>query len=419
MYDYAFHLGMHIKCTNGSPIVDTLDHLPPLPLFIDYRHNLTKRDELGIYHALQLRDRVHHIDLSLPPSMLHNVFVFLGERFPTLEHLSLTFPLFPIFPIALTNSVSLTPPKAFLAPNLRHLALSGISPPRRLRLLTFTVSLVKLELMDIQTSSYFHPRLLVARLSSLPQLKELFIGFSIPIPRPSTERELLGGQRAPIILPSLTGLRFKGVGAYLESLVAQFRAPLLEQLHITLFNQVAFALPHLSYLLNITEEFKLTGARVGFDHNMVVVSTVSYIDTGLTITPAFESPFFLCVICKPLDWQIDCMAQICHGLIPALSCVEKLTLYYNNHEDISNELRNGGIDSATWNNLLRPFIAVKDLVIQSPLSEELSLALQLDEVGLDPGFLPNLKSITAKDDLFTSFIDTRQVVGHPVQLQVV
>jgi hypothetical protein len=32
-YTSAFHLGMHILCTNGTPIVDTLDHLPPLPLF--------------------------------------------------------------------------------------------------------------------------------------------------------------------------------------------------------------------------------------------------------------------------------------------------------------------------------------------------------------------------------------------------
>ena len=96
----------------------------------------------------------------------------------------------------------------------------------------------------------------MARLRSLPQLEELYIGFSIPIPRPSTERELLGEQGTPVTLPSLKNLRFKGVSAYLESLVAQIRAPLLEQLDITLFNQIAFALPHLSHLINITEGFK-------------------------------------------------------------------------------------------------------------------------------------------------------------------
>jgi hypothetical protein len=69
---------------------------------------------------------------------------------------------------AAENSIPLTLPKAFLAPNLRHLALPGISPPKRLRLLTSTVSLVTLKLSNIQTSSYFRPRLLVARLRPSP-----------------------------------------------------------------------------------------------------------------------------------------------------------------------------------------------------------------------------------------------------------
>jgi hypothetical protein len=41
----------------------------------------------------------------------------------------------------------------------------------------------------------------------------------------------------------------------------------------------------------------------------------------------------------------------------------------------------------------------------------------MDEVGLDPGFLPNLRSIRALDNLFTSFIDARRVVGRPVQFE--
>jgi hypothetical protein len=60
------------------------------------------------------------------------------------------------------------------------------------------------------------------------------------------------------MLPSLKNLQFKGVGAYLESLVAQIRVPLLEQLWIVLFNQIAFALTHLSHLINITEVFNVT-----------------------------------------------------------------------------------------------------------------------------------------------------------------
>ena len=60
IYQSTSHLGMHIECENGSPIVDTLDHIPPLPLFVNYGSNKDRRgktippgqDELGICHAL-------------------------------------------------------------------------------------------------------------------------------------------------------------------------------------------------------------------------------------------------------------------------------------------------------------------------------------------------------------------------------
>ena len=410
IYENAFHLGLRIKCTNGTPTVDKLDHLPPLPLLIDYKPVsdgvgiLTEQDELGIHHALRLHGRVRRIKLKLPPSILHKVAVLMGEHFPILEHLSLSFTAYS------GNHLPLILPKAFLAPNLRHLTLPNISPLRRLRVLTFSDSLVKLELTKIETSSYFRPRLLVARLQPLPQLQELNIGFSTPIPHPSTERELLGEQGAPVTLPSLKNLRFKGVGAYLESLAAQIRAPLLERLTVTLFNQIAFALPHLFHLINITE-FKPPHVAVSFTHEMVVVTVCRFHKTWVQVV------FSLSVICERLDRQIDCAAQICHGLglIPALSsCAELLALNVE-YREIPTELRNGGINSVTWHELLRSFIGLKELCICESLSEELSRALEVDEVGSDPGFLPNLRYISAGHNLFTSFIDSGRVVGRPVQ----
>ena len=406
IYEFAFHLDMHIECTNGSPIVGTLDHLPPLPLFINYTPfttMLTEQDELGIYHALRLHGRVRRIELVLWRSVLQKVFMLMGEHFPILEHLSLSYAT------TIDNSLPLTLPKGFVAPNLRHLGLPGISPPRRLRVLTSTDSLVKLVLSNIQASSYFRPRLLVARLSSLPLLEELVIGFSIPIPRPSTERELLG-EGAPVILPGLKALRFKGVGAYLESLVAQIRVPLLERLEITLFNQIAYELPHLSSLINITEAFKLPNAAVDFDRNEVYVTMVHDMHDSSEL-----GPLSISVICEPFDWQIDCAVGICHALITALSGVEDFMIGYPYGFQIPTTLENDEIDGTTWHELLRSFIGMKELYINEVLLEELSRALQVDEVGLDPGFLPNLRSIHAANNLFTAFIDTRQALGRPVQ----
>lgn len=181
-----------------------------------------------------------------------------------------------------------------------------------------------------------------------------------------------------------------------------------------LFNQIALLLPHLSHLINITRVFKLSSAMVSFDRDGVSVFMDD--DQGSTWIP-----FLLYVRCKSLDWQLDCAAQICDALIPTLSSVEELSLYCPVHQAVGylrletpTEMWNGAIDSAMWCNLLRGFIGVKDLYIEDPLSEELSRALQVDEVGLDQEFLPNLRSIRARRNLFTSFIDARRVVGRPV-----
>ena len=410
IYECSSHLGMHIRCTKGSPMVNTLNHLPLLPLFVHYRflhHSapiVLEQDELGIYHTLRLHGRIRHIKLSLPPSILHKALELMNENFPILEHLYLIGP----FSADSGHCLPLTLPKTFLAPSLRHLTLFGIGLPKRLRVLTSTVSLVTLTLGHIQTSSYFRPRLLVARLRSLPLLEELTIGFSIPIPRPSTERELLGEKGAPITLPSLKTLQFRGVGVYLESLVAQIRVPLLEQLYIRLFNQIAFVLPHLFYLINNTNVFKLSSATVGFHDDEVCVSTGTVHNHGLE-----RIPFSLYVMCRQLDWQIDCASQICHALIPTLSGVEELSLVPGYQARLT-EMGNIGIDSASWHDLLRRFIGVKELHMYRGLMEELSRALQADEILLDPGFLPNLRFIRAADNLFTSFIDARRVVGRPV-----
>ena len=401
IYEFTFHLGMHIHCTHSTPIVDTLDHLPPLPLFIDYRYSrvtiLTEQDELGIYHALRLHDRVRHIDLDLPPSILHKCLVLLDGRFTILEHLSLWST-----PEKITT---FTLPKAFLAPNLRRLDIPPISPLRRLRFLSSTISLVTLVFWGINASTFFTPRLLVARLRSLSRLEELSIDFLIPIPRPSTEGELLGGQGAPVTLPNLKTLRFKGVSAYLESLVAQIRVPLLERLGITLFNQIAFALPHLFHLVNMTEGFKLPAARVHFDPDDVSITTAHHSSRWSA------GRFFLRVKCKQLDWQIDCAAQICSALIPALSNVKRFSL--DMFRTMPTEWQNIDNDGEMWHELLRSFIGARELHIDGAFLEELSRALH--EVGSVPGFLPDLQYIVAANNPFASFIDTRRAMGRPVQ----
>ena len=406
VHSLAFHLGMHILCTNGTPVVGTLDHLPSFPLFVDYRDTntiISRQDELAIPHALCLCDRIHHIVLHIPPSILYNILMFMGETFSMLKYLSLSSES--------REDTSLVLPKTCLAPNLRHLTLIGIDLPKRLRFLTSAVSLVTLVLTNIRASGYFRPGLLVARLQSLPQLEELSIGFSIPIPRPSAERELLGKWGTPMTLPNLKHLRFRGVNSYLERMLGQIRAPLLEQLDITLFNQIVFSLPHLLYFTSTTEMLKLPIAEVTFGHE--AVSMIMIMDTHSTQQ---SRRFALHVMCRQLDWQIDCASQICSALMPSLSGVENLRLTFYG-QAIPTEWQNGEIDDTMWHEFHRAFVGVKKPRLCTALSEELSRALQVNDVGSDPGLLPSLQEIeiySHDSDLFSSFIRARHIAGRPV-----
>ena len=389
-------------------MVDTLSFLPPLPLVIDYQSTTIRaRDELGISHALRLRNRVRRVDLHIPPSSLRMLLVPMDEHFPILERLSLSS--------TTDEDTGLIIPKTFLAPNLRHLKLLGINLSTELPLLSSTASLVTLTLTNIQDSGYFPPKHLITRLRSFRQLEELSIGFSNPLPHPSAESEILDALKSPVTLPKLKLFTFSGMSAYLEGLVAQIRAPLLEQLNVTLFNQTAFALPHLSHFTNTKEGLDISTAEIIFHYDAVAVVT----DHRRLQLGNRPSSFSLRIMCKIFDRQIDCAAQICSALRPVLSGVEQLTLVDGAWLPIDWQ---GHIDSPIWRKLLRPFVGAKRLHICRVLLWEIAFALDLRDAGLDPGLLPSLQELAADiserdtDNSFSSFINARQVAGRPVRL---
>jgi len=216
-----------------------------------------------------------------------------------------------------------------------------------------------------------------------------------------------------VTLPNLKNLTFQGVSAYLECLVAQIMAPLLERLDITLFNQIVFTLPHLSHFVNMTEKIKPNIAEVSFGLDAVSI----IMDNS---TRFHDEHFILRVKCKQLDWQIGCAAQVCSTLMPVLSGVEMLVLDFV-EPMTPTDWQNGGTDGTTWHELLRSesFIGVKELRICNSLSGELSRALLVDEIGSDPGLLPGLRKLVSEfrgvhaASRFGSFIHARRIAGRP------
>ena len=400
---------MHVLFTNGTPPLDMLAHLPPLPLVIDYRSGDSTETDTGVLRAIHQCDRIRRIVLQAPATTLDKWIPLMDAPFPRLETLSL---LSTTMREEDTNPVL---PRSFLAPNLRRLDLRGIFLSTGLPLLTTTHSLITIKLTEIQGPGYFIPEDLVTQLQHLLQLEELFIGFSTPMPLPNAEGELSLPPMPLTILPTLKRLGFRGVGAYLESLIAQISAPLLERFDITVFNRLTFTLPNLTQFMGTTERLRCPVANIIFDREAVSVVVSSGEQSG-------EATFSFHISCKHLDWQIDSATQVCAVLVPILSAAEELTLDFEEHS-LSPDWQND-VDDMVWRDLLRPFNGVKKLYIGYPFASQLSSAMQSDGPQLVLELLPELQELEAEveiaetDEVFAAFIDARQLASRPVRLSV-
>jgi hypothetical protein len=245
-----------------------LAHSPPLPLIINYldpNRDASVEDEEAILLALQDRDRVRRIGLVMPATKLLKPITAMDGQFPVLERLF-------IWPLSHDN-MSLMLPTIFQAPHLLMLSLCHAVLPVRSPLLTTTVGLVELELWDMPLLASFRPSDLVARLTSMPQLEKLSIGFKSPVPTRDVESQLLHTPiRTPVTLSNLRLCFIQCGSAYLEGLLARIDTPLLEVLHIWFYNQLTFTVPHLSRFICRTENFSFGFARLGFYRENVILT---------------------------------------------------------------------------------------------------------------------------------------------------
>jgi hypothetical protein len=308
------------------------------------------------------------------------------------------------------DDLSLTLPETFRAPYLRRLSLHGIALPKKFPLLPSTIALSTLSLTHSGASCYLPPRHLVTRLYGHPHLEELIIGFTTPIPLPKNKGELLPPLIPPVTLPALRRLTFRGAGIYLDNLVAQINTPLLERLSLTLFFELTVTLVNLTEFIRRTERFGCPVARVIFNKDGPSIYADHYEQQGI-------GKLCLHVDCKPFYWQIESVTLVCSALGDVLSIVEELTLDLN--EDVVPSEWENTLDKTLWHELLLPFVGVKKLHIGSLLALKVAQALGSEAGGM---VLPELQEleVSLKFDLtrnaFSSFIETRELMGHPVHL---
>ena len=402
-------LNLRLYCRAGTPVRETLDVWPPLPIVVMV-YGDEAWDEGDIVAVLERNDRICGIDLCpghVPNSHLEKLFAAMRQPFPALTRLQLH--------CEARNETAPVFPNSFLggsAPQLRSLILGGIPCPGLPKLLRSAIQLVTLELSGIPYSGYFPPESMVFGLSVLTRLERLVIEFDSPQCRPDRK-----SRRPPpptrTTLQVLTAFQFKGVGEYLEDLVALIDAPSLNDLEITFFHQLIFYTPQLTQFISRTPRFNAyDGARVIF----------SELEVRITLSQTSQETLKLGILCNQSEWQLSSLEQVRSSFFPQglLHTVEHLHILENEYwrpdwqEDI---------ESNQWVELLHPFTGVKDLHMSQEFVPRIVLALrELVAEGRETEVLPALQSVFLEEPLslgpiqeaIGQFVAARQLAGHPI-----
>ena len=420
VFGSPLRLNLRLYCVpHRTQVRKTIGAWPALPIIVvdncdDIRDNEKWAD--NIVAVFEHSDRICLLDLDQIRSwQLEKVLAGMQQPFPALTRLSLRSKDGETPPVV---------PDSFLggsAPQLQSLVLNSIPFPGLPKLQLSATRLVHLYLL-IPHSGYISPETLVPCLSVLTSLDQLTIEFKSPQSRPNRN------SRRPYpptrTLPVLTRLSFKGASEYLEDLVARIDAPLLNELWIIFFQQLILdpsQASQLTQFISRTPKFKTADK---------VVEVFFEIFEG-TARISICSPFVLLLgmSCRPSDWQLSFLTQMCNlsflqGLIPRVEhlYIQDIPSYSDSEPPWQDD-----IEGSQWLELLRPFTAVNDLYISKNFVLRIASALKELVGERATEALPALRTLFLRETLSSGpvqesavleateqFVTARQLSGHPV-----
>ena len=407
------YLNVQLLCTERTEVKKMLDIWPAFPIVIQYFGPPGSSVD-NMFAALEDSNRVHSITLCGldPSSEMEQVVAMMQDSFPVLTDLRLELDW-----VDRIDETTVVIPDSLLggsAPGLRSLTLGGITFPGLPKLLLSTTYLLALQLWRIPHSAYISPKAMVTCLSALTSLKY----FTLELERPQThpDRE---SQHPPsptyALLPSLTWLKFQGASEYAEDLVARINAPLLNYLHIALFNQPIFDTPHLFQFVARTPKFQQPNeARITFDNYGVDITRPSlprdHQSEGLRLS----------ILCESLVDQLSCLPQVCSRSLPAIVAVEHLYICMRPPYPLYRRRDNAEVNQ--WLVILRLFASVKSLYLSAKPTPRIAATLQqtLGVTRVLPAlqnfFLQEYPPSGRDNHAIGQFISAPRLSSHPIAI---
>ena len=355
-------LNLHLHCTAGRPqaVRELLDVWPNSPIVIKLYDTPTWGVGNVFTAALAHPDRVCEVSLEMAAISPRGV-ILAAMQVPFPSPIRLKFLREPIAPDSFLDG-SATHPLSLGLPNL---PLSASD-------------LVRLTLRHIPHSSYISPEAMVNCLTTLTKLEFLSLDFESPrsYPDRATLRPLLPTRSD---LPALTQFEFRGVSEYVEDLVARINAPLLDDLYIIFFNQLIHDITHLANFINRTPKLK--------PHNK---AQVMFLDDAVQVLLGSLQKVILRTRCKPSDWQLSFVADVCTSFLSLIPAPEHLFICEGIH---SRSRWQDDIDNSQWLEFLHPFSKVKNLYLSEGVVPRIAPALQQLAEGRVTEVLPGLESL--------------------------
>ena len=416
IFQSPHRLDLQLLCTPKTPARDTLDIWPPLPIHIYSAYELNEPSSVdNIIAALEHNDRVCEIELEdFTNSQLEYITNSAAMQKPFLKLTDLN--------IAISKFEDDEPrpilPNSFLdgtAPRLRHLDLSGVPFPVLPKLLLSATHLVDFRLYNIPRSGYIPPELMATSLTALTSLEYLYLRFRYPRPRPAIESRRPPPRRLTrSILPRLTEIAFTGASEYLEEILARVDAPRLNQMFITFFNQIIFDTPQLFQFINRRPTLRAPKeGRIVFGSEDITVRFPSQ-------TSHLES-ISVRIRCTASEWQLSSIEQlqVCTSSSPLVSTLDDLYIF---EDRLAPPRWQDDVENTLWLDLLRSFVAVKNLYLSEEFVPRVALALQELVGGRTTEVLPTLENIFLErfqpsgpfHEGIEKFIAARQLTSHPV-----
>jgi hypothetical protein len=385
---------------------------PTIPIAIcDSSHLMTFREEDNIIAALEHRDRVRNITLSLNTSqpLVAKVIMMMQKPFPALSHLRLTITVY------WDGFVSL--PDGFLggnASNLQELWLTEIYFPALPTLLLSAHHLIDLHLCG-RSILFISPEAMVSSLDVTTRLEHLFLGFNSP-------REPLDQVPATpptrVVLPSLTRFQYRGDSQYLEDFVSRIDCPRLKSIIASYFDPLVTILPFPFLpdpplqLLQFIQFIDRTALKLApFRHARIDFGGLS-INLDSSQAEPRASHFSLAFPCSR-HFHTQSMRHLLIKFPAMLTNVCHLTVLHGRRERLCD------LNIAEWVGLLRIFPAVETLHVCGQLAKIIDPVFDRLIGETVAEVLPVLRFLHIESPSTRSvrqFLATRNLLGFPVTI---